>query len=541
MSKPKPQECYYEVLGVEKSATTIEIKKSYRKLVVKHHPDKVKEESLKKQAVENFKKIHNAYQVLSDPDAREFYDKHRDEILKGVDPEDFGKETTGIQIWTYFKSTCFKGFDNEDPKGFWGVYSHLFATLDQEEEAEEKIDEYHYDMPKFGNNESDEEEVLEFYRIWSKFTTKKTFVWVEPFDLSESTSRDHKRWMLKHNKKKRQLARKVFNEKVRALVTIVKKRDPRISRIQKNEILKKQEQMKEQRINQKKMKKISKEIYQKELEKETNELDSRFSKMTVEELSLYNEYQQKEQKLQQKKTQKKQNKYCPICKKSFRSENQWINHLRSKKHKSNVSDLMKLLEKGKVTNLSQKQITNAMEFLKEQGQEWKKKIEQLESRKKKSQQSETDSGDLKQRILKTNDINSTTIENENENENKNSIQTGGNENEILNENGIEKKNLHEGSKHMSKSQKKRLRQQRKQKKNKKYLNLDDEEMKKKQEEKLQKEELRRQKKLLRKQKRKAKKTKTKNNDFTCKVCSQEFKTRTQLFQHLKQLGHHSNF
>ena len=90
---------YYNILGIEKTATEDEIKKAYRKLAVKWHPDKNpdnKEESEKK-----FKEISEAYQALSDPQKREIYDTYGEEGLKndggmgggggGPSPEDIFK------------------------------------------------------------------------------------------------------------------------------------------------------------------------------------------------------------------------------------------------------------------------------------------------------------------------------------------------------------------------------------------------------------------------------------------------------------------
>ena len=64
---------YYKVLGVEKSAGTDEIKKAYRKLALKYHPDR--NPSDKKRAEEKFKDISEAYAVLSDPEKRKQYDE----------------------------------------------------------------------------------------------------------------------------------------------------------------------------------------------------------------------------------------------------------------------------------------------------------------------------------------------------------------------------------------------------------------------------------------------------------------------------------
>jgi molecular chaperone DnaJ len=62
---------YYEVLGVSKNATNDELKKAYRRLALKHHPDKNPGD---KEAERKFKEAANAYQVLSNPEKRKMYD-----------------------------------------------------------------------------------------------------------------------------------------------------------------------------------------------------------------------------------------------------------------------------------------------------------------------------------------------------------------------------------------------------------------------------------------------------------------------------------
>jgi curved DNA-binding protein CbpA len=68
-----PEKNYYQILGLSKNATEKEIKKAYRKLALKWHPDKNRGEN-EKLAEEKFKDISEAYQVLSDPKKRKDYD-----------------------------------------------------------------------------------------------------------------------------------------------------------------------------------------------------------------------------------------------------------------------------------------------------------------------------------------------------------------------------------------------------------------------------------------------------------------------------------
>ena len=63
---------YYKILGVERSASQDEIKKAYRKLAVKYHPDKNPDDKV---AEEKFKEISEAYQVLGNADSRKKYDE----------------------------------------------------------------------------------------------------------------------------------------------------------------------------------------------------------------------------------------------------------------------------------------------------------------------------------------------------------------------------------------------------------------------------------------------------------------------------------
>jgi len=81
----------YETLGVSENASADEIKKAYRKLARKYHPDINKEES----AVEKFKEINAAYEVLSDTKKKSQYDMHGDSMFGGQNFHDFAQGQGG--------------------------------------------------------------------------------------------------------------------------------------------------------------------------------------------------------------------------------------------------------------------------------------------------------------------------------------------------------------------------------------------------------------------------------------------------------------
>ena len=78
---------YYEVLGVGKTASEEEIKKAYRVLAMKYHPDRNPGDD---DAAGHFKEAAEAYAVLSDQDKRQIYDRHGHAGLQGVPMPDFG-------------------------------------------------------------------------------------------------------------------------------------------------------------------------------------------------------------------------------------------------------------------------------------------------------------------------------------------------------------------------------------------------------------------------------------------------------------------
>lgn len=112
---------FYKILGIARTATDEEIKKAYRKLALKYHPDKNKAPS----AEERFKEIAEAYEVLSDKKKRDIFDKYGEEGLNGGIPGG-GGSTDGGQNYTYQfhgdpRATFAQFFGSNDPFGaFFG-------------------------------------------------------------------------------------------------------------------------------------------------------------------------------------------------------------------------------------------------------------------------------------------------------------------------------------------------------------------------------------------------------------------------------------
>lgn len=112
---------YYEVLGVKKDATDDEIKRAYRKLAIKYHPDKNPGD---KAAEEKFKQCAEAYEVLSDPQKRQRYDQYgfNDPFAggggggAGFNPFDIFNSFFGGGAGGGF-SSFFSGDDDEQPTG----------------------------------------------------------------------------------------------------------------------------------------------------------------------------------------------------------------------------------------------------------------------------------------------------------------------------------------------------------------------------------------------------------------------------------------
>ncbi|BBH00922.1 DNAJ heat shock family protein [Prunus dulcis] len=113
---------YYKLLQVDKNATDDDLKKAYRKLAMKWHPDK--NPTNKKEAEAKFKQISEAYEVLSDPQKRAIYDQYGEEGLKGqVPPPDAG----GPGGATYFQTGDGPNVFRFNPRNADDIFAEIFG------------------------------------------------------------------------------------------------------------------------------------------------------------------------------------------------------------------------------------------------------------------------------------------------------------------------------------------------------------------------------------------------------------------------------
>lgn len=114
---------YYEVLGVDKNATSEELKKAYRKMAKKYHPDANMDN--KKEAEIKFKEVNEAYETLSDPQKRKMYDQFGPDGPAGFGG--FGGQNAGGYSYSYSTGGFdgFEGFGGFDDLG--DIFSSFFG------------------------------------------------------------------------------------------------------------------------------------------------------------------------------------------------------------------------------------------------------------------------------------------------------------------------------------------------------------------------------------------------------------------------------
>ncbi len=118
---------YYKTIGVEKNATADEIKKAYRKLAIKYHPDKTKDD---KQAEEKFKEVTEAYEVLGDAEKRKKYDSFGENWKHAQANSNTGNQQPGTGYggdfsgFDFGSGSAFREYSTEEP-----TFSEFFEML----------------------------------------------------------------------------------------------------------------------------------------------------------------------------------------------------------------------------------------------------------------------------------------------------------------------------------------------------------------------------------------------------------------------------
>ena len=282
-----------------------------------------------------FAEVQSAYEILSDPQERAWYDSHRDAILRDEDEssvlhfENNVRVTTADDLMKMF--TKFNGrMDYSDsPSGFYNSLRITFEMLAREEEIAcewAQIDTIEY--PSFGHADDSYEDVVRpFYTAWNGFATRKTFSWKDVYRYSEAPDRRVRRMMEKENKRFRDEAIREFNDAVRSLVAFVKKRDLRY----KPNVQSEAERQKTLR---------DAAAAQAARSRATNQV-----KLDEHILAEWQQVRESaEEEASEEEEEMEEHFECVVCNKTFKSEKQYEAHERSKKHTKAVQQLRRTMQ-----------------------------------------------------------------------------------------------------------------------------------------------------------------------------------------------------
>ncbi|EPY39970.1 DnaJ like protein subfamily A member 5 [Angomonas deanei] len=334
--------CYYEVLELDRKATPDDIRKAYKKMSLQYHPDR--NYGNVEEADKKFKEVQNAYSILSDPNEKEWYDSHRESILRGGDGTSAPDE---INLFEFFNINCFDGF-GDDEQGFYAVYNRVFQTLiDEESDYNDKAKSW----PLFGSSESEWSEVQAFYRHWKGFNSVKTFAWQDEYKVSEMEDRYSRRAADRINQKARATAKKEYQQNVRSLAQFIYKRDPRVQeqleKIEEEEKAKEEARLLKEEEAFRRRREAKERIWAEAAEQEAREEEERNARGDMGDGSslevLYEldraAKEARAKEMESDEDEKQQSFKCPACKKTYKSANQYKEHINSNKHKTKLKQL----------------------------------------------------------------------------------------------------------------------------------------------------------------------------------------------------------
>ncbi|POS88334.1 hypothetical protein EPUL_000002, partial [Erysiphe pulchra] len=339
------KKCYYEILGVDYLASDSElepIKKAYRKKALELHPDRNFGDA--ENATIKFAEVQSAYEVLADSQERAWYDSYRDSLLKKRSPkteerqQKFSRFTSAddvIALTNRFHRSM--PFTNES-SGFYSIFGKAFSDIALEEELfclNEGLQPEDY--PTFGSSNDDfETYVKPFYRSWVNFSTQKTFMCKNIHRASETSDRATRRILEKENKRLREEGIKEFNNAVRAFVIFIRKRDPRYIQLPQTEESRQE---------------VLRRAAAAQAARSRAENQSKMANHIIPEWAKVQDQSYNEAILESEESEV-ENIECVVCRKIFKSENQFHAHEKSKKHIKAVKQLKRELQKeNKLLNL----------------------------------------------------------------------------------------------------------------------------------------------------------------------------------------------
>lgn len=281
-----------------------------------------------------FAEIQSAYEVLSDPQERSWYDSHRSSILRGATEapgehyEHNERVTTSEDLLRTFAHFTGQIDFSDSSSGFYSILRGLFDRLAEEElvacdwEGLECTD-----YPSFGHADDDYEKVVRpFYAKWNGFATHKTFAWMDVYRTVDAADRRVRRIMEKENGRFRVAGIREFNDTVRQLVAFVRKRDPRY---------KPNTQTPAER------QKIIRDAATAQAARSRAANRARLAeKQKIPQWATQKE--PTEEDVQEAQEEKPEEQFeCVVCRKTFKSEQQYDVHEKSKKHLKAVQRLKK--------------------------------------------------------------------------------------------------------------------------------------------------------------------------------------------------------
>jgi len=511
--------CYYDLLEVDKNSNDDEIKRAFKKLALKWHPDKNPDRQ--EECAAYFILIQQAYEVLIDPHERAFYDRHRENILNRSDGSEVDEtKDTGVDVRPFMKTSAWEGMfnmktDDEQTEKFCQVYRELFHNISAEEYAYiEDIEERNF--PVFGKTDSDFETIVApFYAFWSDFSTYRSFDWRDKWDLRDAPDRPTARAMEKDNRKLRELGKRQRNDEIRALVAFVRKHDKRVGcqkeflRRKAEEQRKKAEETRLQAIR-RNLESVQLELdefdvnederlqHLANLEEIENELDAEFGTVMDERKGSSVDDEDDDS-----------DNYCIVCEKAFKNSKSFQNHQRSKKHLQAVEELRNhMKEEDQSLFANDYSVTNDIEADQEDKKPKRKKKKnkkekdtQLGNSSKNAENYELEQTEIKKE--KECQLEKSTNENANDEHGSEQTETEFRDklDESMNKNEAKNTDIQKGKK-SSKHQKTSLKQQKSKQAEQDMLSHNSEPI-----------------------------------VSRCQTCDEEFSSRSKLFSHLKESGH----